>query len=98
MGAIVSTIFLGFGFYRIFTGAKRCEFILTSGGLYAGDPANKNISFQSLTLLNVYGGKISAGGRQIKIKFDNGSYIALDYKDCGLDKNRVLQMLGGAVG
>lgn len=52
LGGAISSLFLGVGFYKVYSGSTPKEFILTDDELYVGDPKSKNVGLDCMNRLS----------------------------------------------
>lgn len=97
LGAVVSTIFLGAGVYKIYSGSTRKQFILGKHGLYTFDSSSNQVSTSGLVKLskenlpvkNVYAKKKTANIESA----DGNVNMVLFVKNCPISVEQAVETL-----
>ena len=78
IGGALSAIFLGVGFYKIYSGSTPKEFILTDDNLYINDPKNRSTSLEVMTRLdgaNFPEPTVAAAKKRVTVTSNDGAIV-----------------------
>lgn len=97
LGGAISAIFLGAGFYKVYSSSNPKEFILTDDALYVNDPNSGNTSLDAMTRLDgaaLPQPTVAVNKKLVTMTSADGELVfSFPYKNCGLTAEQLVAKL-----
>lgn len=97
LGGAISAIFLGAGFYKVYSSSNPKEFILTDDALFVNDPKSANTALDTMTRLdgsNLPDPTVAAKKNLVTLTSADGEIVlSFNYKNSGITADELVAKL-----